>query len=298
MTAGSRESGRAAALGCRAHTGWAALVVVAGGVARSEVVFRGRAELGDPAGRVRRNVYHAARALEPAAAVALVEAAERIAAEQAAAALERTVRGASDEGAVVRSCAVVVGTFPRGARLESILASHALAHAAEGRLYQGALLQSAESRGLDTIAVPKRSIWEQGGSALGVAGDELRHWIERLRREVGRPGRRTRSWRRSRRGSRSHDRLDAGHASARQPAARARSPRSMPNKVERTGIEPVTSDLQVPGFEARLGQIRSVNAKLRWLREVEIGYSGTRFGTRFGVPPTRGNMATLTAATT
>src|SRR6266511_5086604 len=50
--------------------------------------------------------------------------------------------------------------------------------------------------------------------------------------------------------------------------------------MERTGIEPVTSDLQIPGSAARLGQIRSVNAKLRWLGEVEIGYSGTRFGTR------------------
>src|SRR5256885_13227971 len=54
--------------------------------------------------------------------------------------------------------------------------------------------------------------------------------------------------------------------------------------MERTGIEPVTSDLQIPGFRARLGQIRSVNVKLRWLGAVEIGYSGTRFGTRFRVP--------------
>jgi hypothetical protein len=187
MPVGSRDSGRAAALGCRAHTGWAALVVVAGGVARPEVVFRGRAELGDPSGRVRRNVYHAARALEPAAAAALVEAAERIAAEQAAAALEQTLGAATDEGAVVRSCAVVVGALPGGARLEKIVASHALTHAAEGRLYQGALLQSAEARGLDTIAIPKRSIWEQGEAALGIPGDELRYWIDQLRRDLGPP---------------------------------------------------------------------------------------------------------------
>jgi len=76
---------------------------------------------------------------------------------------------------------------PQWSRLESILASHALAHAAEGRLYQGALLQGAESRGLDTIAVPKRSIWEQGESALGIGRDELQHWIDQLRREVGPP---------------------------------------------------------------------------------------------------------------
>jgi hypothetical protein len=187
VTARSRASGRAAALGCRAHTGWAALVVVAGGFARPEILFRGRAELGDPSGRVRRNAYHAARGLEPAEAAALVEAAERIAAERAAVELERTVRDAADEGAVVRSCAVVVGMFPRGARLESILASHALAHAAEGRLYQGALLQGAESRGLEPFAVPKRSIWEHGESALGVGQDELRQWIDQLRRELGPP---------------------------------------------------------------------------------------------------------------
>jgi hypothetical protein len=54
-------------------------------------------------------------------------------------------------------------------------------------------------------------------------------------------------------------------------------------RMERTGIEPVATDLQIPGFEARLGQIRSVKAKLCWLAEVDIGYSGTRVGTRFGV---------------
>jgi hypothetical protein len=135
--------------------------VVAGGVALPEVVVRGRAELADPRGRVRKNVYQVSRGLEPAVAAEFVEAAERIAAEQAAAAFERTLLEARDAGAVVLTCAVVVGAS-RKAPLESILASHALAHAAEGRLYQGALLQGAESCALDTIAVPKRSIWEQG----------------------------------------------------------------------------------------------------------------------------------------
>jgi hypothetical protein len=186
VSSGTRDHARAAALGCRAHTGWAALVVVAGGVARPEVVLRDRVELADPAGQVMKNVYQASRALKPAEAAVLVGAAERIAAERAAAALQQSVRDAADEGAVVRSCAVVVGAFS-GARLESILASHVLAHAAEGRLYQGALLQGAESRGLDAIAVPKSSIWEEGESALGVAQDELRQWIDRLRREIGPP---------------------------------------------------------------------------------------------------------------
>jgi len=186
MTADSGVSGRAAAIGCRAHTGWAALVVVAGGVTRPDVVFRGRGDLSDPSGRVKRNAYQSARRLELAEAAALVEAAGQIAAEQAAAALERAVRDAAGEGALVHSCAVVVGAFT-GASLESILASHALAHAAEGRLYQGALLQGAGSRGLEPVAISKKSIWEQGEAVLGVGRDELRHRIDQVRREVGPP---------------------------------------------------------------------------------------------------------------
>jgi hypothetical protein len=161
--------------------------VVAGGVASPKVVFRGRAELGDPTRRVSRNVYQAARGLELSTAADLVEAAQHIAAERAAVALERTVRDASGEGALVRSCAVVVGALPSAARLESILRSHALAHAAEGHLYQAALLQGAEAQGLESFAIPKRSIWEEGESALGVATAELRDWIDRLRKEVGPP---------------------------------------------------------------------------------------------------------------
>jgi hypothetical protein len=186
-TADSRDRVRAAAIGCRAHTGWASLVAVTGGPARPEVLVRRRVELGDPAGRVKRNAYQSGRGLEPAAAAALVEDAERIAAEQAAAALERTMRDVANEGGVARSCAVVVGALSGDVPLESILRSHALAHAAEGRLYQGALLNGAESNGLEALAVPKQSIWEEGEKALGVGREELRQWIDRLRREVGPP---------------------------------------------------------------------------------------------------------------
>jgi hypothetical protein len=157
--------------------------VVAGDVARPEVLFRRRADLSDPSGRVRKNAYQASRGLEPSQATVAIRAAERIAADRAVAALEQAVGDAAGEGADAGSCAVVVGTVRGEPNLESILASHALAHAAEGRLYQEALLRAAESLGLEAAAVPKRSIWEQGDAELGASRD----WIDGLRRELGPP---------------------------------------------------------------------------------------------------------------
>lgn len=143
--------------------------------------MRCRADLSDPEGRVRKNAYQSARGLDPAEAAGRIRAAERVATDRAAAALEDIVREQN-----VRACAVVVGAF-QGAPLESILASHALAHAAEGRLYQTALLEGAASCGLEAVAVPKKSIWEEAESTLGVPEDELRHSINELRKEIGPP---------------------------------------------------------------------------------------------------------------
>jgi hypothetical protein len=184
---GTCDGVQAAAVGCRAHTGWAVLVAVAGKVEQPRVLCRWRAELSDPAGQVRRNVYQANRRLEPAVVAPLVDAAKRIAAEQAAAAFERALRQATAEGVALRRCAVIVGMLPAGAQLESVLASHALAHAAEGRLYQDGLLQGAEASGLEPFAVPKRSIWELGESALGIPARELRNRIDHVRQEIGPP---------------------------------------------------------------------------------------------------------------
>jgi len=94
---------------------------------------------------------------------------------------------AGDAGLLVRRCGVVVGNLSAAVPLESILASHALAHAAEGRLYQEALLDGAQASGLDPIAVARASIWDEACWSLGVSVEELKRRIGDLRREVGAP---------------------------------------------------------------------------------------------------------------
>jgi hypothetical protein len=178
---------REAAIGCRAHTGWAALVVVAGDATRLDVVARHRIELSDPAGTAPRAVYQRSRGLPPAEAAARVAVAQRIASERAAAGLESAVREAGDAGVLVQSCAVVVGSLSAETPLASILASHALSHAAEGRHYQQALLEGAQACRLDAVAVARASIWDEACWAAAVSADDLSGQLAAVRREIGPP---------------------------------------------------------------------------------------------------------------
>src|SRR5947209_7603507 len=81
-----------AALGFRAHTGWAAMVAAAGPLPAPAILQRRRVEMiagssVDPP----RFVYHAAAKLDPAAAAEVVEQGRKLADRQAAQALAAAV---------------------------------------------------------------------------------------------------------------------------------------------------------------------------------------------------------------
>src|SRR5438132_12015592 len=98
-----------AALGFRAHTGWAAAVAVAGPLHAPRVIERRRLELPAGDGDESRFVYHLAAELAPAAAQRLVERAQARVARSAAAAVAGLV---ADLG--VSGIEVVASGVPRG----------------------------------------------------------------------------------------------------------------------------------------------------------------------------------------
>lgn len=126
------------ALGWRSHSGWAVLVVVRGSAAAPEVLDRRRIELVDES--LPRQPYHAVveRGLATPAAAALIASVEQAALEAAVAA----TRSASRDFAV-EAVAVVGRMRNLPNELTRILASHALLHAAEGDLYEQALIGAA-----------------------------------------------------------------------------------------------------------------------------------------------------------
>jgi hypothetical protein len=154
------------ALGWRCHSGWAVAVVASGSPATPAVLDRRRLELLDDL--LPRQPYHGAAedGLDLSAAEALIGHVGKRAAEAAAAAILTAV-------AEFGVCAVgIVG----GGRiipdaLERILRSHALLHAAEGDLYEQAIVEGAAQAALPVLMVSPKTI--EISPALDGAGKSL-----------------------------------------------------------------------------------------------------------------------------
>jgi len=158
------------AFGLRAHSGWAALVVV--GEQRDEliVIDRRRIELVDELWA--KQPYHAAEELEPGEASELVkrgvDAARRIALREMKVVVKRE-RNRKNE---VVGCAVVAGTPMPDWSAADILAVHFRMHKAEGALFQNALVWAAEKCKLQALRVLEKELIS-GDERIGGLGKSI-----------------------------------------------------------------------------------------------------------------------------
>src|SRR5437868_14616760 len=130
------------AFGFKAHSGWAALVVLGEERGELAVVDRQRIELVEEPWA--KQPYHSAEELEPQAAQELVKrgvaAAQRIALREMKGAVKRERDRKND----VAGCSVLVGSPMPDWSTAQILAVHFRMHKAGGVRFQNALLRAAE----------------------------------------------------------------------------------------------------------------------------------------------------------
>jgi hypothetical protein len=147
------------ALGLKAHSGWAVVVVVGRSAGASQVLERGRLELVRPQDRPwGKAPYHAAETLAHAEAVELVQravAGAHAAAEEALRSLVQRLRAADHD---VAGCAVLVGSPVPAWTTAQILAVHVRMHQAEGALFPAALAHAAHACGLRVVQVPQKTL--------------------------------------------------------------------------------------------------------------------------------------------
>jgi hypothetical protein len=173
------------AFGMKAHSGWAALVVVGECDGDFVVADRRRIELVED--QWARQPYHAAEDLEPGAARDVVkrgvEAARRIAVREMRAAVKRE-RERENE---VAACAVLVVDPMPDWSVEEILAVHFRMHKAEGVLFRDALVRAANVCELRLVEITEKLLTPRAVNALGIPASSLAKEITRLGKSAGPP---------------------------------------------------------------------------------------------------------------
>ncbi len=179
-------------MGLRAHSGWAALVVIAGSPQASraqaiQAIDRRRIELVDRDIRWARQPYHAAQGLDSKGAKELVRRATKQAQSLARRALSTVIDELDGKGYNVVGCGVLLGSGRPIPSLEAALASHPMLHTAEGELFRNALIHASERCQVPVTGVRERELFERGAAELGVPIDELRPRLTELGRPLGPP---------------------------------------------------------------------------------------------------------------
>jgi hypothetical protein len=178
-----------AALGLRAHSGWAALVAVAGTVDSPSVIDRRFIQLCNAKTPGAKQPYHAAEPLAFQDAENLVtrciEETQKLAREG----VRVVIDDLQKQGHHISGCGILLGSGRALPALDRILASHALIHAAEGQMFRDALVKSAEHCNLPVTGIKERELFSDAASRLGRSADQLREWLATLGRSLGPPWR-------------------------------------------------------------------------------------------------------------
>lgn len=176
-----------AAIGIRAHSGWAALVVVCGGPGTIGVIDRRRIALVDPAMAGGSQPYHFAQRQKLAGAEEYLAtcsaASEGLAFTGLTEVLEQMWR--RDYSAAI--CAILTASGRPLPALPKILAAHPLIHTAEGEFFRQCLERAASRLGMQVARTRERDLATLIDTAFGSAASELKREIVAVGRTLGPP---------------------------------------------------------------------------------------------------------------
>lgn len=178
---------RPAALGVRAHSGWAALVVVAGPPRSPAVIVRRRLELAGAGIPRPVQPYHAAQRLELEEAEEVVRRSANEARRLARRAFRALIAELGESGHDAVGCGILLGSGRPATTLAATLASHALIHTAEGELFRGALAHASEHCHLRVTGIKEGELYARVAAELRLQVDELGRRVTELGRPIGPP---------------------------------------------------------------------------------------------------------------
>jgi hypothetical protein len=181
------EKERFAAVGLRTHSGWAALVAVAGSRQEIEVVDRRRIEIADPKLTGSKQPYHEAEGLPVEKAAKLLDRFEKGAERLAREAIGGVLKALKREARRPRACGLLLASGRPLPDLAAILGSHALIHTADGEHFRKALADACEHFGLPVVPVREKEVLQLASAALGAPAARLQSQVNNFGRTLGPP---------------------------------------------------------------------------------------------------------------
>jgi hypothetical protein len=182
MTGRSKVPDRqAAALGVRAHSGWAAYCALAGDPKAPQILERGRMPLCDNAIRGSKQPFHEAEMMPFSAAAKFIARCTASSARLAAKATD-DLRARFAPAA----CCILTASGRPLPDLRGILASHSTIHAAEGEFYRDAVATACERAGMAVRRVRERDL-EGEILKLPVAPAAAKACLAEFGKQVGAP---------------------------------------------------------------------------------------------------------------
>lgn len=175
------------ALGFKAHSGWAALVVIGDSGKELQVVDRSRLELVASNSSWAKQPYHAAENLDPTSAQKLVKKGTDAAYQAAQREMLATIKSLRKQAHEILACAVLVPSPMPEWSVAEILAVHFRMHKAEGVLFPDALASAAEKCGLNLIRIPEKQLNEEAEKLLAAPLTDLTKQVVKLGKTVGPP---------------------------------------------------------------------------------------------------------------
>jgi hypothetical protein len=178
-----------AAIGVRTHSGWAALVVLAGPRHSPAVMRRTRIELADPKIPGSKQPYHAAEPLPFKQAENLLKRCTESSRSLAWQAVRNAVDEATQTGYRIIGCGILLASGRPLPDLAAVLASHALIHSAEGELYRSVIADAGRELNLPITGVKEKELLERASATLHMTPVAMQRSLAEMGRSVGSPWR-------------------------------------------------------------------------------------------------------------
>jgi hypothetical protein len=182
-----------AAIGFRAHSGWAAAVALAPAGAipldAPAAIMRRRIEMADRGAPLPSQPYHAAVGLDIREAEQHVANCAARAAVLATNALRGMVEDLRQLGHRTAGCGLLLASGRTLPPLEGILASHPLLHTAEGELFREALRTACRECGLPIVTVKERELFQRAAVDLDLSAERIERHVAAMGKGLGPPWR-------------------------------------------------------------------------------------------------------------